>query len=532
MKKMKKIHKIYVLIMLGLFSLTFQSCKKDFDGIDDDPNQITDKQLEADLQIIGSKFKPVFENIYEYSPLFQLQQNLNADIYGGYLTPPRPFRAGQNNNTYNLVGSWNNHIWVVAYSRVMNNLKKIEELKDYSNNFYAVSLILKVEAMHRVSDIFGPIVYSNFGQSSTSSTYDSQEEAYNQFFADLDEAQNILSQDIDGNKFTKFDMVYGGDYHKWMKFANSLRLRLAIRIAMVDPAKAKLEGEKALANSEGLIESNSESFIVKGNLTHPLKTICCAWNDTRMNASLESFMRGYNDPRLPHYFKESTVSPGEIKGIRGGLPLMSNYTDELAQKADYVGFSTIGDDIINSTYIQLMTAAEVWFLKAEAALRGWNGAGNAQTNYETGISKSFSQYGVGDAAPAYISDNTSTPMNYVDPVNNSNNINALTNVTIVWDNSASNEEKLEKIITQKWIAMFPEGMEAWSEFRRTGYPKLFPVVSNQSGGTIDTNIQIRRLPFVISEYSTNPDGVAGAVTKLGGPDNGGTRLWWDTGSNF
>ena len=75
-------------------------------------------------------------------------------------------------------------------------------------------------------------------------------------------------------------------------------------------------------------------------------------------------------------------------------------------------------------------------------------------------------------------------------------------------------------------------MEAWSEFRRTGYPKIFPVVSNQSGGTIDTNIQIRRIPFAVSEYDTNSQGVQGAIQKLGGPDNGGTRLWWDTGSNF
>ena len=179
-----------------------------------------------------------------------------------------------------------------------------------------------------------------------------------------------------------------------------------------------------------------------------------------------------------------------------------------------------------------MTTAEVYFLKAEAALRGWSGAGDAKTNYEMGISKSFEQHGVSGVS-TYITDNTSKPSNYVDPINPSNNSPALSTITIAWDGGASNEQNLERIITQKWIAMFPEGQEAWSEFRRTGYPKIFPVVSNQSGGIIDTNIQIRRIPFVDSELSTNPSGVSGAVSKLGGPDNGATRLWWDVpGSNF
>ena len=179
-----------------------------------------------------------------------------------------------------------------------------------------------------------------------------------------------------------------------------------------------------------------------------------------------------------------------------------------------------------------MTASEVAFLKAEAALRGWSGAGDAEANYETGIQLSFDQHGA-SGATGYVADNTSTFIDYVDTYNPANNIAALSDVTIAWTDAADNEERLEKIITQKWIAMFPEGQEAWSEFRRTGYPKIFPVVSNQSGGTIDTDIQIRRIPFVDSELSTNPDGVTGAVSKLGGSDNGGTRLWWDTGAaNF
>ncbi len=101
------------------------------------------------------------------------------------------------------------------------------------------------------------------------------------------------------------------------------------------------------------------------------------------------------------------------------------------------------------------------------------------------------------------------------------------------DTNGSNEVKLEKIVSQKWIAMFPEGQEAWTEFRRTSYPKLFPVVHNNSNGTIDTEIQIRRLAYPATEYTTNPVEIQKGLQFLGGADNGGTRLWWDKDSpNF
>ena len=108
--------------------------------------------------------------------------------------------------------------------------------------------------MHRVSDVFGPIVYTNFGDLTNAGVYDSQETAYKAFFADLDTAVANLMADIDSQKFAAFDLSYGGNYHSWVKLANSLRLRLAIRISAVDPALAKTEGEKALSQSEGLMD--------------------------------------------------------------------------------------------------------------------------------------------------------------------------------------------------------------------------------------------------------------------------------------
>ncbi len=527
---MRNIKKYIPLVVASMFLV---SCS-DLEQYNVNDKNISQEQLEVDFQHVGSKYKPIFENIYQYSPAwsYQLQQNLNADVYSGYMTNPRPFVAGANNTTYSLVSGWNNFIWSVPYQNVMNNVKSITELtaEDYPT-LNAVNLILKVMAMHRVTDVFGPIVYTNFGDLENAGVYDTQQVAYNAFFAELDAAVASLTANIDSKRFAAFDLSYGGDYTKWVKLANSLRLRLAIRISKVDAAKAKMEGEKALSQSVGLMASNDDSFFINGSLDHPLSVIDNSWGDIRMNASMESILVGYEDPRAEKYFDAPTSVSGTIKGVRSGLPLLDGYADELAQKADYIGFSSINDGM-HTSRVQLMTAAEVAFLKAEAALRGWAGAGDAQANYEAGVSLSFQQHGASGASN-YIADNTSTPADYVDPVNASNNIAAMTDVTIAWNAGGDNEEKLEKIITQKWLAMFPEGQEAWSEYRRTGYPKIFPVVSNQSGGAIDTDVQIRRIPFVDSEYSTNAANVDNAVTLLGGDDNGGTRLWWDTGAaNF
>ena len=155
------------------------------------------------------------------------------------------------------------------------------------------------------------------------------------------------------------------------------------------------------------------------------------------------------------------------------------------------------------------------------------GGATAQALYEEGITASMSQWGVSASANSYIADGTSTPESFTDPYNAVNNSPALSSITIKWNDAATNEQNLERIITQKWIALFPDVTEGWTNFRRTGYPKLFPVVVNNSGGKISTDIQIRRMIYLQSEYSTNSAEVAKAVTMLGGPDTGGTRVWWD-----
>ena len=323
-----------------------------------------------------------------------------------------------------------------------------------------------------------------------------------------------------------------------MKVVNSLRLRLAMRLSKVDPDLAKTEGEKALADPAGLIETNADNFnnSLIGNIM-PVAQICYQWDDTRMGAVIESFMAGLKDGRISKYFAPVS-DPGLLadhptipyKGIRNGAFIKA--------KADHVPFSKVANEFNSVTTRRNFTAAEVAFLKAEASLRGWAGAGDAKANYENGVRLSFADWG-GSGVDAYLADNTSKPLNYTDPVDARNNFTAASTITVAWNEGDNNELKLEKILTQKYLAAFTQTLEAWNDFRRTGYPKIPHVAKNDSGpdwGVIPANEWIKRMPFTNGERTGNTAAVADAVTKMGAgaKDDIATRLWWDTGnpSNF
>lgn len=523
-----KIVGLFFLACVVASVVTMTSCNKDFEEYNKDPYALTETDLNADYRIVGEPFKNMIRNIYVHTPAWitQLQQNLLGDVYSGYMMPPTPFAGNINNMNYSFVDGWNTWAWNPSYNNVMSSTLYIKEKAGTKfPEFVSWMEIVKVAAMHRVSDMFGPIVYSKYGSVEKDGTipYDCQQDVYDAFFKDLESGiagLTKLNTEKPGLKpFASFDEVYAGDVKSWIKLGNSLRLRLAIRISKVDPARAKAEGEKSLNHPLGVITINDENFTVKNDIDHPLNTINNAWNDIRMGAPMESILVGYNDPRLPKLFAPSDKIPGTYKGIRQGIAI--------SDKGQYVTFSKLQ----NLGDVQLMTAAEVFFLRAEAALRGWSGAGGtAKSLYESGIKISFDQYGA-SGADAYLANNIAKPIPYVDPNNATNNVNSgdknLSSITVAFNDADPFETKLEKIITQKWISVFPDGQEAWSEYRRTGYPKLFPVVINNSGGTIDTDKQVKRVKFINSEYAQNPKGVAIGVQCLKGPDNGGTALWWD-----
>ena len=526
---------------------TIIGCTGDFDKYNTDTYALTKQLKKADWIHIKAFFPQMQQSIYYNNSggnwEFQIAQNLNADLFSGYLTPPTPFNNDRNNANYFMMENWNEYAFGMYNNNIMKpwlNVKAETLDKNEALEAYAVALILKVAGMQKSTDLYGPIPYSKYGQGGTTTPYDSQEAIYTQFFEELDQAVKYLNEYLSGankdiNSLGEADLIYGGNFKKWLKWANSLRLRLAMRVSKVNPTLAKQQAEKALDGQYGgIIDSNSDNVLVPTtNIGHPLVILANEYTDTRMSADMESILTGLNDPRLPEYFSKATDTDvnviGKYKGIRQGINLVS--------KDLRVGYSTLGSryDVSkrNITPIILMTASEVYFLRAEGALRGWIMGDTAENLYRKGIETSMEQWGVSGIS-TYLEDDTNKPANYTDPKNTKYDEVAASQVTVKWNNSASNEEKLEKIITQKWIAMFPDGAEAWAEFRRTGYPKLLPIEENYSSGEIDSNIRIRRLSFPQNEKTgSNKEEVLKAVSLLKGKDSPGTRLWWDTGgSNF
>ena len=370
--------KIYKYLAASLLVIGFASCTEDFEDINTNPNGITEESLTQMNNNVGNEFQPMFLNVFNVTPAwnYQLQQNLLGDTFSGYMTPPTPFAGNVNNMTYSLVDGWNGFPWSDAYGNIMPqalNVKNAVQLggDEKGIKFVHLANIIKVTAMHRVSDIYGPIRYSKFNDFATTGEYDSQEVAYQAFFDDLGAAIDGLEPFVADVQFQPFDMsAFGGDIAKWRQYANSLRLRLAMRVVNTNPSLAKTQGELALNSNAGLMES--ENMVINTGFPHPITVISGSWGDIRMGAEMESILTGYNDGRMETYFNPSadaTLS-GDYKGIRMGI--------DITAKGQYVDHSSIGK-VIDGETLTWMTASEVLLLKAEAALRGWSDAGDAES---------------------------------------------------------------------------------------------------------------------------------------------------------
>lgn len=526
-----RISKIFFFLVL-----IWTGCTKNFEEYNTNPKGLNNEQVNADFNLVSAFLQEAQRFIIPQTTAYQTGVNLGSQSYAGYVANQADFVSNMNNMTYVLQDGWVNNAWSPRYTSVMNPTYKVIELAEENSDFKdldAFARIIRVSTMSRVSDQFGPVIYSQYNVLNDENfiSFDEEKDLYPMYFQDLEIAINTLNGLISAPispQMKKSDLAYeSNNYENWLQYANTLRLRLALRVVYVDPELARTQGEAALDPANGgLLSENNQNCFIKLSTAHPLNIIGYDWSDTRMNAQMESILGGLNDPRIKKYFvpAEDPVVEGQYKGIRLGINIDS--------KARYDFYSKL--TFIEKNEMQLMIAAESWFLRAEAALRGWHNAGDAQTNYETGIQRSFEMYGLNSEWEDYINDGISTPQPYVDPkaiTPGENDISAgseyLSTITIKWEDGDSNDRKLERIITQKWIALFPDGEEAWAEYRRTGYPVLFPIVVNHSAGKIPTIPGIRRLQYPETEYETNTGGVETAVSFIGGTDTGAPRLWWD-----
>ncbi len=381
----------------------------------------------------------------------------------------------------------------------------------------AVAAVLKVASIQRVTDAYGPIPYSKVGANGEiTADFDSQEDVYNLMIKQLDDAIATMTANRTADFSSLADRIYGGKVEKWIKFANSLKLRLAMRISKSNPTLAKQKAEEAVSHEVGVMSGNDDNAELTLVSTNPFEIIMYEYNggDSRVSADITSYMNGYKDPRRTAMFTECTFDGKGYCGMRTGI----NIPDGTTAHA-YSNYNVKTD-----SKIIIMNSAETAFLRAEGALRGWNMGGSAKSFYEEGIRLSFEQWGV-SGADKYIADDTSMPEGYKDPAGLNSYSGATSKITIAWDDS-DNSGNLERIITQKWLANFPLGLEAWAEYRRTGFPKLMPVVVNNSGGTVSSERGARRLAYPQDERTNNAEYYQHALQMLGGADNMGTDVWW------
>ncbi len=362
-------------------------------------------------------------------------------------------------------------------------------------NWEGVGRIMKSYIFSVMTDAMGDIPYSEALRGDTNLTpkYDSQRDIYTALFADLTKASHEMDTSAHATfGFASGDNMYGGNMNQWRKFANSLRLRLAMHLANVDPATAAAQAQAAVADS--VFTSNADNaqlmYLATAPNQNPVYTNVHVdyRDDYGMSKTFVDSLTSWNDPRLPIYAQPNDT--GAYEGLPNGL------NDGEGTALKYISrFGAFWRET-PAAPLSLLTYSEVLFLEAEAAERGWI-TGSAATLYTEAIRASMEQYGIPAAT-----------------------INAyLAQPRVAYAGGAAG---LTQIAYQKWASLFMQGMEAWTEVRRTGVPALVP------GPHATLSSIPERLPYADNEAVLNAANVNAAVAaqKFSSARDLSTPLWF------
>jgi len=383
-------------------------------------------------------------------------------------------------------------VWNNFYSQGIADFTKLIELGDtlHNPNYKAVGIIMRSWIFQVVTDLYGDVPYSQTAQIDKYLTpkYDAQRDIYLGLLAELKTASGLIS--VNDNPISG-DILYNGRMDRWKKFANSLRLRIALRISDKEEAAAKAVFDEIGADDNNLIVDNADNaqLIYQASPNqNPVGKNRETRNDYRISKTVVDKLNALNDPRLTIY-GALPRDANKIVGVTNGLS---------ADSAARLGFnktSDVGAIFTASTApAVLFNAAELLFIKAEAAQRGLL-SGNAATLYAQAITASLKQYGISDDK---IATYLAQPSVVYNPINYKQSIG-----------------------DQKWLALFSEALEGFAEWRRLDYPQLTPAYTGVLGGKIPL-----RLTYPSSEQALNGANYRAAVANQG-PDQLITRLWFD-----
>lgn len=565
---MNTVNKIINISILFLFvAISSISCvdrvgDNEFNIINDGSTETKDATVEVakgHLQEAMFRIHDSREHKYQY------QFNLHIDNYAGYLVVANSLQGRlprtMSPNADFQTGPRANFLWVSQL--VVPVINGAEDLKRPEMGAIA-SIIFNFSASELV-DVHGPMPYDDFKKLKNEPplVYEKVSVVYDKIIKDLTKQVEILKSltlsEEAKSDLKQYDFIAGGEIENWIRFANSIRMRMAMRMVKVDPIRAQKEFESAF-NEGKYIEDDIE---LNNQTRHPLYVISNDWYDSRLNANFENLLKRLHHPGLAKWFsplnpnlkkdingKSVSVSGEVFAGMRAG---MATYKKEDAIFSDsYSNFSTVNSSFA-TRHISIMKACEVQFLLAEAALRGWNVGGTAKAYYQKGIVKSFEKEVFGSPATYIRQTKEDTPrVDYVDYYNPQYSSPAIDNgseiLPVSWDESFDNEKKLEMIITQKYIANYPLSLESWSEYRRTGYPVMISNYKEDSGdgsippfgwnapnGIVQPDYSIHRIPFVNNDPQLLPDITSSGIPNLTAEDNSmfkgydvqAAHLWWD-----
>ncbi len=374
----------------------------------------------------------------------------------------------------------------------------------------AITRILRVFAFSRLTDLYGDVPYSEAGKAVLEDIltpkYDPQSEIYADMLKELEESAADLGTGT--SEFGDADIIYNGDQAKWQRLANSLMLRLGLRLIKVDPSAAQSWATKAI--SGGVMESNDDIFFVphtagpEGINQNGNGEVFLVDANPRLSKTFVDILQASNDPRLPILGarrSDGSTDSADLIGFPNGLD--GNMLLEMTGEENMDNYAEPNRNVITGLDAPMIfqTYAEVQFMLAEANVR-WGIGGDAEISYNNGVTAAMqmlSLYGDGGV------------------------IDAADIATYLTNNPYDAGNALEQINTQYWIATFLNEYETFSNWRRTGIPNLVPVnyPGNVTNGTIP-----RRMSYSESEQVNNKTNYDEAISRQG-PDELTTRVWWD-----
>ncbi|QEM10993.1 SusD/RagB family nutrient-binding outer membrane lipoprotein [Mucilaginibacter rubeus] len=478
--------KIYLYTLAGAFTFLGAGCNKlkDFGDVNNNPAATVTpipsallSNVEASLGGYGSTGTEAISG-GQYAQYFTETQYSGTSLYN----------LPQNGFTGNYAGNLNNLQLVIN--------------QNPNKNMVNVAKILQQYIFWIVTDSWGDVPYSEAlkGSSNILPKYDTQETIYKGILTTLTDAINSFdSSPISG------DIIYGGDVASWKRMANSLKLLVAVQMSNVTASSSVASAAASEAITSGVITTNDQNFKLQfpgGNYKSSWWNLYNGRKDFAEAKTLTDITASTSDPRQAAFGGESEVV-GNVNTSSIGVPYglarltVTAFTDANPKWARILR----GDYRLENGYVMLISAAETWLARAEAANLGWTSE-SISADYKSGVTASFDQWGAGTPSTAYLNQFPVTDTKDADITHT----------------------QVKNISTQRWISSYPDGHMGWNIWRKTGWPSLTPAPD----ATNSSKKIVRRFVYATSEYNTNGANVNAAVARLSGGDSQDSRVWWDT----